>query len=158
MAEFRHNDSVCLTERNDRRKPITAQRLCMCTYVCVMWSDKARKRTIETFTEMKWGHLWAPVPESERENSPTGLLFDLDDFMARYNVINLPHHSALSALWNLHLPSYSSSFILLVFSLAFYLCDFHFILGESQPSHCWRSVCFWAWVCVRVCVLMNYYF
>lgn len=68
---------------------------------------------------MKRGHLWALVPESERENSPVGLLFDLDDFMVRYNLINLLHHSCFS------------SFILLL-SLTFYLWDSHFILGESK--------------------------
>lgn len=38
------------------------------------------------------------VPESERENIPAGLLFDLDAFMARYKLINLLHSPAVFQL------------------------------------------------------------
>lgn len=113
MTEFRHNDCVFDRQRLLRKTNNSTVHVCVRMCVCVMWSNKVRVRTVEIFTVMKWGHLWAPVPESERENSPVGLLFDLDDFMARYNLINLLHHSALSQFYETNIcpltPPRSSS-------------------------------------------------
>lgn len=110
--------------------------VCVRVPVCARLSDKAKARTLEIFTEMKRGHFWDLVPE----NSPMGLLFDLADFMVRYNPITLLHHSALSQLYKAYISNFLIiSLLVLFFPHSLSICGISFYgnIIQSPKTFTW---------------------